>query len=108
MPQLLHVTEVYAPIHNFIIDTSLSGSTGLVIKPNKFDEMIPILGFAPHQQRGDTGHRAANFPGPVTTLHFLFPAAWPAISWCGAVSCVPCPLSAVETSINLIHRDFCK
>ena len=77
MPQLLHVTEVYAPIHNFIIDTSLSGSAGLVIKPNKFDEMIPILGFAPHRRRGDTGHRAANFPGPLTTLHFLLPAAWP-------------------------------
>ena len=70
MPQSLHVTEVYAP--NFIIDTSLNGSAGLVIKPNKFDEMIPILGFAPHRRRGDTGHRAANFPGPLTTLHFLF------------------------------------
>ena len=56
MPQLLHVTEVYAPIHNFIIDTSLSGSAGLVIKPNMFDEMIPILGLAPHRRRGDTGH----------------------------------------------------
>lgn len=75
MPQLLHASEFYASIHNFIIDTSLSGSEGLVIKPNKFDEMIPILGFAPHRQRGDTGHRAANFPGPLTTLHFLFTRA---------------------------------